>query len=231
MKISIMLKYICLISILLFVYLTVTGQDKEEWTPAQGFTLGANMAVPFNSIFNNERKGFSILSRVTFRNNLYFFGEAGLENISFKRERYDYNANGSFFKVGIERDLLKMKKKEFGRNDNLLTGIYYGYAFQEQGAPKFLISNGYWNDYSGNFRNYFVQSHWLEISLGPRAEMFTNFFLSWSLHIKFTLFRKNPNIMDPYIIPGYGNGNNNVNASFSYNIEYLIPWKKATYIK
>jgi len=224
-----MLRYIYLISILLFAFLAVSAQNKEEWTPAQGFTLGANLATPINSFFNNERKGFSLLSRVTFKENLYIFGEAGFENISFEREKYDYNANGSFFKVGMEWDLLKMKKKEFGKNDNLLTGIYYGYAFQEQGAPKYLIPNGYWNDYSGKFGNYFVQSHWFEVSLGPRAEIFTNFFLSWSLHIKFTVFRKNPNIIDPYIIPGYGNGNNNVNASFSYNIEYLIPWKKATY--
>lgn len=220
-----MLRFIY-ISILLFVYLSATGQNNEEWIPAQGFTLGVNMAVPFNSIFNDERKGFSILSRVTFKKDLYFFGEAGFENISFEREKYDYNANGSFFKVGMQKDLLKMKKKEVGKNDNLLVGLYYGYAFQEQSAPKFLIANGYWNDYTGKFGSYFVQSHWLELSLGPRAEMFTNFFLSWSLHIKFTLFRKNPDIIAPYIIPGYGNGNNNVNASFSYNIEYLIPWKK-----
>jgi len=221
-----MLKYIYIISILSFVCLAVTCQNKEEWIPAKGFTLGVNLVNPVNSIFDSERIGFSFFSRITYKNDLYFFGEAGFENISFEKETYSYNSNGSFFKIGMEKDLLKMKKKEVGRNDNLLIGVCYGYAFQEQGAPKFVIANSYWSDYQGKFGNYTVQTHWLDVAFGPRAEMFKNFFMSWCLNIKFTIYQKNPNIISPYVIPGFGNGNNKVNASFSYNIEYLIPWKK-----
>ena len=225
-----MLKYIY-ISVLTFLFLPVTGQNKETWIPAKGFTLGVNLAGPFNSLINREQTSFSVLTRITYKKDFYFFGEAGFENINFQRERYDYNSNGSFLKIGMEKDLLSMKKKEVGLNDNLLVGVFYGYAFQIQGAPKFLIKNDYWADYNGTFGNYTVNTHWFEVSLGPRAEMFKNFFISWSLHVLFTVYQNNNDIIAPYIIPGYGNGANKVNASFSYNIEYLIPWKKTKIVK
>ena len=57
--------------------------------------------------------------------------------------------------------------------------------------------------------------------------MFKNFFISWGLHVRLTLYQYNPDIMAPYIVPGFGNGKNRINGSFSYNIEYLIPWKSA----
>jgi hypothetical protein len=210
----------------------MTGQDEDTWIPAKGFTLGVNMVAPINSIFNNERAGFSFLSRITtYKPRFYIFAEAGYENIDFKNKHYNYSSNGSFFKLGMEYDLLKMKKKVVGRNDNLLLGAFYGYALQQHSAPNYLIRNDYWDDYHGTFGNNTVNSHWLEISLGPRAEMFKNFFLSWSLHILFTVYQDKNGIMLPYLIPGYGNGNNKVNATFSYNIEYLIPWKKEKILK
>jgi hypothetical protein len=129
--------------------------------------------------------------------------------------------------MGMEKDLLKMKKKEVGRNDNLLVGVCYGYAFQKQGVPRFLIKNDYWDDYVGEFAGYTVNTHWLQISMGPRVEMLKNFFMGWHLNILFTVYQNNDGIISPYIVPGYGNGGNKVNASFSYNIEYLIPWRQA----
>ncbi|MCL2073877.1 MAG: DUF6048 family protein [Marinilabiliaceae bacterium] len=218
-----MLKYIY-ISLFLFSFSVLFSQNDDKWQPARGFTLGINLVEPVTAIFSDERAGVSFLSRISFKNNLNFFAEAGFENISFKRERYDYDSNGSFFKVGIENDMLK--KKDVGKNDNLLIGLLYGYAFQEQKVPYLFITNGYWDDYTGQFKTYTVNSHWLELTFGPRMELFTNFFVSWGFHLKVTVYRNNPDILDPYIIPGYGNGKNKINGAFSYNLEYLIPWKR-----
>ena len=220
----IMLKYIFLFSFLLFPLFNIFGQNNEEWQPAKGITIGVNLVEPVTAIFNNERTGISFLSRVSFKNDIFFFGEVGFENISFKKERYNYDSNGSFLKIGMEKDMLK--KKDIGKNDNLLIGLKYGYAFQEQGVSNLLIINGYWDDYTGRFRTYTVSSHYAELSFGPRMELFKNFFVGWSFHIRATFYRNNPDILDPYIIPGYGNGKNRFNGAFSYNVEYLIPWKK-----
>ena len=217
-----MLRY-TYISVLFFAFTAVCAQKAEEWQPTKGFTIGVNLVEPFTAIFNNERSGASFLSRVSFKNDIYFFGEVGFENISFKKERYNYDSNGSFFKIGAEKDMLK--KKDAGKNDNLLIGLKYGYAFQEQGVSNLFITNGYWDDYYGRFRTYTVNSHWLELSFGPRMEMFKNFFVGWGFHIRATFYRNNPDIVDPYIIPGYGNGINKINGAFSFNVEYLIPWR------
>ncbi|MDR2927713.1 MAG: DUF6048 family protein [Cytophagaceae bacterium] len=233
MKTSKTLKYIFISFLLVQAVAVAWGQEKKpetaEWFPAQGFTLGVNLAGPVSSLLNSERKGFSFLTRISLMDKWNLYGEAGFENVNFDKPEYSYTSNGSFFKVGVERNMLK--KSESGFIDQLLLGGSYGFSFQNHGASQFRVVNNYWNDYSGSFDSYLMSSHWIEISAGPRAELFKNFFMGWSLHIKAFLFRSNREIMTPYLMPGYGNGDNKINASFSYNIEYMIPWKKAKVVK
>ena len=224
MKISRILKYL-FISFLFLIPLNINGQNNEEWFPSQGFTLGVNLAGPFTTIINNERNGFSFLTRISVKDQFNLYGELGFENVNFEKPEYHYNSNGSFFKLGLERNILKTA--EAGRIDNLLVGAFYGFAVQQHGASRIFIPNGYWDNHAGRMGAYAMSSHWFEISGGPRMELFKNFFVGWSMHLRILIYRNNSNIMDPYLIPGYGNGGNVVNASFSYNIEYMIPWKKA----
>jgi len=225
-----MLRYI-FFSMALFCSGMTYGQAKEEFRKAtenlpkapQGITLGVNLAGPFNSLMDGDRSGFSFVSRFNLAEDYFFMGEAGFEQISFEKEAYDYESNGTFLKAGIEKDILNNKRSVV---DNLLMGLQYGFALQSQSASRFLVNNGYWDDYEGSIGSETLTSHWFELSAGPRAELFKNFYIGWKIHLRVSLVNTGQDVMKPYIIPGFGNGDNSVNAAFSYTLEYMIPWKK-----
>ncbi len=223
-KILRMLRYI-FISLFFVGLFPLKGQTETgKWEPSRGFSLGVNVSGPINRIFDKDRSGISFISRMSVKNQLIFLAEAGYENISFENSRYNYSSNGSFLKAGLEYDVFG--EKELGSNDNLLFGLHYGFALQEHSSSQFVIENVYWGDYSGHKGAYTTSTHWIELSGGPRMELFKNFYMGWVFQIKVALYRNNPDILLPYLIPGFGNGDNSINAGFSYTLEYMIPWKK-----
>ncbi len=202
---------------------TIIDTEKQLHSPV-GFTLGFNLAGPFNSILDADRTAFSFITRLNLKENLFFRGEAGFENINFKKEAYHYESNGSFIKGGVEINAIT--KAEPTTNAQLLFGLHYGIALQKQNASTFIIENSYWKDYTGRIGSHTANHHWLELSGGPRIELFSNFYISWILQIRIITFKNNPEILRPYLIPGFGNGDTRLNGGFAYTLEYLIPWKK-----
>ncbi len=219
-----MLRYI-FISTLLLVSISVRPQlVQERMETSRGFTLGVNLAGPINKLFDTDRTGFSFLTRINLKENLFFIGEAGFENVNFEKTAYHYDSNGTFIRLGAELDVLPERKE--GSNDNLLIGLQYGFALQEQVASYYFVENGYWDDYSGRMGANTINTHWVELSAGPRAELFKNFYLSWNLHIRVKVANNNTSLLEPYIVPGFGSGDNRLNAGFSYVLEYMIPWNR-----
>lgn len=219
-----MLRYFY-ISLFLVSFYPLFGQTQTgKWKPSEGFTIGINLAGPINKFFDKDRTGISFLSRMNVKEQWLLLAEMGYENVSFAKAHYNYTSNGTFLKAGFEYDVFV--EKEMGSNDNLLFGMHYGYAIQEHSASRFLIENGYWSDYVGQLGTYTVNTHWVELTGGPRMELFKNFYMGWTFHIKVAIYRDNPDILLPYLIPGFGNGDNRINAGFSYTLEYMIPWKK-----
>ena len=220
-----MLRFIFISLLLLSGSYVLKGQVVElQKQPPKGFTLGVNLAGPINKLFDNGRSGISFLSRMSLKSPYSLLAEVGYENVLFENSRYRYSSNGTFFKAGVEYDVFA--EKETGSNDNLLFGLHYGYAIQEQEASSFTIENSYWGEYTGRLGVYSVNTHWIELSGGPRMELLKNFFMGWTLQIKLALYRDNPDILSPYLIPGFGNGDNRINLGFSYSVEYMIPWSK-----
>jgi hypothetical protein len=219
-----MLRYIS-ISLLLLVLAPLKGQIKEQkWVPTRGFTIGVNLAGPINQAIDNHRGGISFLSRIWVRDQWLLMAEAGFESVLVNNSVYNYASNGTFLKAGLEYDVFK--NKEPWSNDNMLFGLHYGYALQEHGASAFYIQNGYWGNYTGKTDPYLTGTHWIELSGGPRVELFKNVYLGWTLQLKLALFRNNSEKLAPYLVPGFGNGDNSVNGGFSFSLEYMIPWKQ-----
>jgi hypothetical protein len=215
----------------MFGSVMLSGQAKEEAREPteslskapQGITVGVNLAGPFNSLMHGDRNGFSFVSRFNLAEDYFFVGEAGFEQISFEKDEYDYNSNGTFLKAGIEKDMLNNKRSVV---DNLLVGVQYGFAVQGQSASHFWINNGYWDDYEGSVGSETLTSHWFELSMGPRAEIFNNFYIGWKIQLRVSLLTTGEDVLKPYIVPGFGSGDSSFNAAFSYTLEYMIPWKK-----
>ncbi len=230
MKILRMLRYLFINIVLIGITVSAFGQqknetsliDSKEFTPI-GFTLGVNLATPLNSFFDNSRTGVSFFTRINLFDDWFFNGEVGYENVSSNTDVLNYQSNGTFLKVGGEKNILSKKKS---LTDNIFLGFQYGVAVQDQKASSILIENGYWGDYMGSVNSEVVHTHWLEFSAGPRVELLRNIYFGWKVHIRAAVYKGGQDMLKPYAVPGYGNGDRKVNGGLSYTIEYMIPWKK-----
>jgi len=240
-----MLKCI-LTSLLFFVFFdTVSAQDrtqtddksknaKEEGTPLQkkekipypnkkrGTSIGLDITSFFVPIFDGDKVSFEANIRTNFKKRMFLVGSLGTEQVSFNDKSYQYDSNGAFVRVGVDYDIFIVDEPD--NNDNILIGLRYGVAFQDHGSDLITITDDYWGSYNTSISNYGLSSHWLEVVFGLRTEVFNNFYMSWFIRIKGKIKSTNSSILEPYSIPGYGNGSNKVNLGFSYNLEYQIPW-------
>ncbi len=194
-----------------------------------GFSLGINLDGPVQRFFDGDKTAFSVVGHLSLSQKYYFMGEAGFENLTFsdknaEERNYAYESNGSFLRAGLLYDIFSVD--EAGNNDNIFLGIHYGFALQEHSSSSFNIQNDYWGGHDGSLGDYVLNTHWVEISAGPRTELFKNFFMGWSINLRIKMFQDNKEVLAPYSIPGFGNGDNQVNLGFSYVLEYMIPWKR-----
>lgn len=225
-----MLRFLSINILLLMFSLAVFSQQekhieslmKTEGVPL-GFTVGVNIATPINSFIDNSRTGVSFMTRVNITEDWFFNGEVGYENVSSDISTLNYRSNGTFLKVGGEKNLLSKKKT---LTDNIFIGVQYGLALQNQSASSIIVENGYWDDYIGSISSETVQTHWIEVSGGPRAELLKNLYFGWKVHIRASMALIGQDNLKPYAVPGFGNGDKRVNGGFSYTIEYMFPWKK-----
>ncbi|MFW5753566.1 MAG: DUF6048 family protein [Marinilabiliaceae bacterium] len=227
------LKILSYISISLFLFaLPVTSQEKMSLPEGGdqdpvGFTVGFNLEGPVGKFFDSDKSAFSAVTHINLSPHWFFRGEAGFENLRFSSanradRNYAYESNGSFLKAGILYDFFDVE--EAGNRDNIFVGLHYGFALQEHGSRRFVIQNGYWDDFQGSVSNYVMNTHWAEFSVGPRTELLKNFYMGWTVNLRMDLWRENKEVLVPYSVPGFGRGDNNVNVGFSYVIEYFIPW-------
>jgi hypothetical protein len=199
--------------------------DKEQGA----ITVGVNLEGPVGHLFDTDKSAFSVISHYKYSSKWFVRAEAGFENLTFSEENqlernYHYESNGTFFKVGILYDFFDVD--EPGNNDNIFVGLSYGFGIQKHGSNHFIIENNYWDDFHGSMSKYTLHNHWIEIMAGPRTELLKNLYMGWTLNLRIKLFENNSRVLEPYSIPGYGNGDNNINPGFSYVIEYFIPWGK-----
>ena len=219
---------------LFFSGFLLNAQEALQLVPKEdegrlGMTVGVNLEGPIGRLFDSDKSAFSAITHIKFGQDWYFRGEVGFENLTFSPEswnerNYHYESNGSFLRAGILYDFFEVDEE--GNNDNIFIGLNYGFALQEHGSDEFTIENGYWGDYHGSLRKYVLNTHWVELSFGPRTELLKNLYMGWSLNLRVKLFQDNSEVLQPYSIPGYGKGDNTVNFGFSYVIEYFIPWGK-----
>jgi hypothetical protein len=78
-----------------------------------------------------------------------------------------------------------------------------------------------------NIGNTHAFAQWVEIGTGVKVEVFKNIYLGWSLRGRMLLSKTmGQNGVFPYIIPGYGQGENSSNFGVNYSIYYQIPLMK-----
>jgi hypothetical protein len=231
MKKMVLLRYITFsILLILTAYSFSFGQDENLYAPKKekeplklmGIKLGVNIGRFADFQFKPERFSYEGSADINLNNKYFGLIEGGYSKIDLTKNNYHYLSEGTFIKLGFEYNMLKKQPTDF-----LGIAIKIGKSDFSQQAKNVLIETSQWGTYETNIAPTDYSMYWLEASLGIKGEIFNNVYLGWSALVKARISGGEDRNLQPYDIPGFGNGSKSINLGINYYIYYQIPFNRS----
>lgn len=197
------------------------SQKKAEVWRYEGPRFGIDMSrflMPYMQ--KGKRSGWELQADVPYKGNWFPTFEFGTQSFDDKRDGFHYKNNGTYARLGVDMNIVKFESLK--DHDFVFIGARYGYSLFNQQTDGISYTN-YWGALNSSVPSRTMNAHWAELVFGMKGELFSNFFLGWTLRAKFPLaVTSDPNIK-PYIIPGIGKTSNGVPFDFTVGIYYRFP--------
>jgi hypothetical protein len=191
-----------------------------EWR-YEGPRIGIDLSrflVPYMQ--KGKRNGWEIQADVPYKGNYFPTFELGMQSFDDKRDGFHYKNSGTYARLGVDMNIVKFESLK--DHDLVFIGARYGYSAFNQETDSLSYSN-YWGTVNSSVPLRTMNAHWAELVFGMKGELFSNFFLGWTLRAKFPFsVTHDPNIK-PYIIPGLGKTTTDVPFDFSIGVYYRFP--------
>jgi hypothetical protein len=215
------------VAVLLFPAV-VAGQDTISF-PLR-FGVGTALHLPLSRLAGVYPQGAEINGFYDINERIALAADGGFSRFLHEEYNYRYENNGFYFRAGIDYNLLNPVQAA-GRYFAGLS-LRYGISFYNHLLPEINYRN-YWGDYSTAAPGESNTGHFLEVSPGIRAEIFSNVFIGWSVNMRFLLWSSAGSDLRAVDIPGFGNGSKVVSRGINYFISFRIPYrtKQVIYIK
>lgn len=146
----------------------------------------------------------------------------GISEYRYTQYNYDYRNQGFYMKAGIDLNLLKpevSRGKYWGG-----IGLRYGLSSFTYEVPEFSYEN-YWGQSFSKIEKKSAWGHYIEISPGFRARIFSNLSMGWSVHLRRLLFTGTGKDLRPIYFPGFGKGDQPTSSAISYYLVWNINYK------
>jgi hypothetical protein len=196
-------------------------QKKAEVWRYEGPRVGIDLSrflMPYMQ--KGKRNGWEIQADVPYKGNFFPTFEFGMQWFDDQRDGFHYLNNGTYARLGVDMNIVKFESLK--DHDLLLVGARYGYSVFNQEADGISYTN-YWGSITSSVPRRTMNAHWAELVFGMKGELFSNFFLGWSLRAKFPLSITNDSNINPYIIPGIGKITGGTAFDFSLGVYYKFP--------
>lgn len=219
-----MLRYISSLVVLVVFSVQLFAQtqvEKKEPWKLTGIKAGMDIGRFSSYVFKPERTSYAGSFDIGFNNKYFFVAEAGYSTIDLERENYNYNSDGTFYKLGLDYNMLKKVPTDF-----LGAGFRIAYSSLNHSATNIRFTSNHWEDYFTSQNMETNQTMWLEVSFGVKGEIFKNIYLGWSALLKVRFYGGTDDNFQPYDIPGYGNATKSINLGANYFIYYQIPFNR-----
>ena len=213
-----------IISALLLLTVWCHAQDTVRYpvNEMKGIRIGIDLSKPLLPLmFNGERIGFEASADMHIKGNLFATAEAGWLYANLDRENFHYRESGFYGKLGVDNNLLKSRIPY--SNDIVYVGARYGFSMFSHQVDRITIPGYFWGDAPNQIipKNT-LTAHWLELLLGVKAEVLKNFYVGMTFRFKFIIVAPKDEYSTPYLIPGYGYGNEGFALGLNYYISYNI---------
>ena len=223
-----------------------SAQDSIIYKQIYGIRVGVDISKPIRTIFDDEYQGFELVGDLRITHRLFIATELGNEKLTRAEvlgnsnnpnqfEIYDYEASGSYIKLGVD---FNTYENWYGMNNSIFIGGRYAFSTFSQTLNDYSLydSNRYWSpdgfvqgiqppeEFSG------LNASWLEFLFGVKAELFANIFAGASLRLSYLITSKEADRMRNLWIPGFQKVTEDTKFGVGYNfsISYLIPIIKKT---
>ncbi len=229
-----MLKYI--INILLFLVVVdgfsqqkTTSEVKKDtiiYKTGYGFRLGIDISKPIKGIFDTPYKGLELVGDYRITKNWYVAAELGNEEQTSAEDYTNSTSKGQYIRVGTNYNVYE---NWLDMNNEVYLGLRYGFSTFEQTLNSYTpnVNNTYFpaNTITTPVTTAGLTAQWTEFSLGMKAEIVKNLFISMHVSYKIMLSVKDPKNFKTLFVPGFNRVfANNTGFGFNYTVSYLIPF-------
>lgn len=205
--------------ILLFIsqFQSFSQEKKEEWR-YEGPRIGIDLSRFLLPLMQDaKRNGWEIQADIPYKGNWFPTVEIGSQQYDDQRDEFHYKNSGAYARLGVDMNIVKFESLK--DHDMVFLGARYGFSAFNQQSDDVTYSN-YWGTLNSSVSKRNMTAHWAELLLGMKGELFSNFFLGWTLRAKFPISVTNDPNITPYIIPGIGKTSNGVPFDFSVGLYY-----------
>ncbi|MGM0581480.1 MAG: DUF6048 family protein [Bacteroidota bacterium] len=185
-----------------------------------GIRIGTDLVALGVNVFGNQRQRYEFQADIDFHR-IYLVGSYGTNTYQISTEEFDYQNNGSYYRIGLEADFLK-----FDPDHNTLTfGLRYARANFTESLSTNLISPIY-GPYEETLNNDAVSARWFEMTTGLRVMVLKNLYMGYTFRIQLNRKLFDATEFRTYDVPGFGRAEFKNRWTFNYYLTYRIPWKE-----
>jgi len=192
--------------------------QKDSIPVFRGFAVSFDLVGAGMLMFSDYGQ-YEAALRINLHDEWFPIIEAGIGKADHDDEvtRLHYKTSAPYFKVGIDRNLLKDKH---GPN-RLYIGLRYAFTSYKVdiARPDFPDPKWKW-DTSFGIKDAPCNMHWAEAVIGIDAKIFGPFHLGWSGRYRIRMSHKEGDFGKTWYVPGYGiNDSGGLSATFNVIID------------
>ena len=183
--------------------------------------IGTDLGYLGVSIFDQDKQLFEIVADVDVYK-FFLTADYGMSSWKFNRSDFEYDNNGSYFKVGVDYNLTA--------RDPDLNVIYFGMKYANSSFSEkfnYSVTDPFYFDYSEEISKSNLSAYWIEANFGMKVKVWKQLYLGWAGRIKFAKkVKSDHSSFNTYFIPGYGKAEYDSRWGFNFQIFYRIPFRE-----
>ncbi|SFI95494.1 DUF6048 family protein [Olleya namhaensis] len=224
-----------IISLFLCCSITLHAQEEKEEVAIKkdsiqlryGLRLGTDASKLIRTALDDDYSGFEINGDYRLTKDLFIAGEIGNEEKTTTNDFLDVTAKGSYFKVGFDYNLYD---NWAGADNMIYSGFRIGASTFSQTRTSYTVysTNQYWQPQfssTESIESSGLSAIWVELILGIKAEVFTNFYIGINAQLKGMITQDQPVDFENLFVPGFNKtfDSGRIGVGYGYSVSYLIP--------
>lgn len=200
-----------------------------------GIYVGVDLFGIGSKVFGGDFFSSDVNVRVNLKNMFYPTIELGFGTTDTWGDRgIHYKSSAPYYKIGV--DFNTMYKK--GDASHVYVGLRYAMSSMKYDIYTQSVSDDIWGDQLENpliidevwggvipydHRGQKASMHWIEIVAGVQAKIYKNFYMGWTLRMKYRATSSTSDYGDPWYVPGFGQFGAS-KLGVTYSLIYKLPF-------